>query len=286
MGRVVTVTSGKGGVGKSTTSASLSMGLAMRGYKTLVIDFDIGLRNLDLLLGHEKRVLYDIVNVMRGEAPLEKAVIQDYRCNLLYMLPGSQTESKDVLDLKSVARMIDQARHQYDYIICDSPAGIEHGAQMAMYFADDAILVATPELPSVRDTDRMIGLIMEKSYRSRHGMTPVRPHLIINRYNPDNVDDAVHRTHFVKMDLLNRSAVHLGFRLCQPLDGCDTSAVSSAAGSAASSSSSSVQKISRKVFAEVTKVVLVTSSIAAAVPVNPPVSSRPCSSRSVSMVTV
>lgn len=191
MGRVVTVTSGKGGVGKSTTSASLSIGLAMRGYKTLVIDFDIGLRNLDLLLGHEKRVLYDIVNVIKDEAPLEQAVIQDYRCNLLYMLPGSQTESKDVLEMKAVAHMIDQARHQYDFIICDSPAGIEHGAQMAMFFADDAIMVATPEIPSVRDTDRMIGLITEKSYRSRHGMTPVRPHLIINRYNPDHIGDAL-----------------------------------------------------------------------------------------------
>ena len=191
MGRVVTVTSGKGGVGKSTTSASLSMGLAMRGYKTLVIDFDIGLRNLDLLLGHEKRVLFDIVNVMNGEVPLDQAVIRDHRCESLYQLPGSQTENKDVLDLKSIAQMIDQARHNFDYIICDSPAGIEHGARMAMYFADDAVLVATPELPSIRDTDRVIGLIMEKSFRAMHGLNPVRTHLLINRYNPDTVDDAV-----------------------------------------------------------------------------------------------
>ena len=160
----IVVLSGKGGVGKSTTSASLSMGLAMRGYKTLVIDFDIGLRNLDLLLGHEKRVLFDIVNVMNGEVPLEQAVIRDHRCDSLYQLPGSQTETKDVLKLKKIAQMIDQARHKFDYIICDSPAGIEHGARMAMYFADDAVLVATPELPSIRDTDRVIGLIMEKSF--------------------------------------------------------------------------------------------------------------------------
>mgnify|MGYP000267116178 CR=1 FL=1 len=150
MGRVITVTSGKGGVGKSTTSASLSMGLAKRGYRTLVIDFDIGLRNLDLLLGHEKRVLFDIVNVMNGEVPLEQAVIRDHRCDSLYQLPGSQTETKDVLKLKKIAQMIDQARHKFDYIICDSPAGIEHGARMAMYFADDAVLVATPfELTSL-----------------------------------------------------------------------------------------------------------------------------------------
>ena len=191
MGRVITVTSGKGGVGKSTTSASLSMGLAKRGYRTLVIDFDIGLRNLDLLLGHEKRVLFDIVNVMNGEVPLEQAVIRDHRCDSLYQLPGSQTETKDVLKLKKIAQMIDQARHKFDYIICDSPAGIEHGARMAMYFEDDAVLVATPELPSIRDTDRVIGLIMEKSFRAMHGLNPVRTHLLINRYNSDNVDDAV-----------------------------------------------------------------------------------------------
>ena len=191
MGRVVAVTSGKGGVGKSTTSASLSMGLAKRGYRTLVIDFDIGLRNLDLLLGHEKRVLFDIVNVMKGDVSLEQAVIRDDRCKSLYQLPGSQTENKDVLELKSIAQMIDQARHEYDYIVCDSPAGIEHGASMAMYFADDAVLVATPELPSIRDADRVIGLIMEKSFRASHGLNPVRTHLLINRYNPDILDDTM-----------------------------------------------------------------------------------------------
>ena len=191
MGRVIAVTSGKGGVGKSTTSASLSMGLAKRGYRTLVIDFDIGLRNLDLLLGHEKRVLFDIVNVMNGEVPLKQAVIRDHRCETLYQLPGSQTETKDVLVLKNIAQMIDQARHEYDYIICDSPAGIEHGARMAMYFADDAILVATPELPSIRDADRVIGLIMEKSFRASHGMNPVKTQLLITRHNPDHSNDVL-----------------------------------------------------------------------------------------------
>lgn len=158
------------------------MGLALRGHKTLAIDFDIGLRNLDLLLGHEKRVVYDIVNVMRGEVSLADGVIQDQRCDNLYMLAGSQFDDKDVLEIELIEKMLDEAREQFDYIVCDSPAGIEHGAAMAMYFADDALLIATPEKPSLRDTDRMLGLLNERTHRARKKLDAVKPHLVVNRY--------------------------------------------------------------------------------------------------------
>ncbi len=182
MGRIIVVTSGKGGVGKSTTSASFALGLALRGYKTLLIDFDIGLRNLDLLLGHEKRIVYDIVNVMREEVALQDAVVKDLRCSRLALLPGSQFEDKEVLERRGIAKLLSEARKKYQYVVCDSPAGIEKGADMAMYFADDALLVATPERPSVRDADRMIGLLTNRTYRAEKGLEDIAPYLIINRY--------------------------------------------------------------------------------------------------------
>src|SRR3954453_759063 len=153
--KVVVVTSGKGGVGKTTTSANISTGLALEGKKTVAIDFDVGLRNLDLVMGCERRVVYDFVNVIRGEAKLNQALIRDKRLETLYVVPASQTRAKDALDTEGVGRVIDELKQMgFEYIICDSPAGIERGAQMAMYFADEAIVVTNPEVSSVRDSDR------------------------------------------------------------------------------------------------------------------------------------
>ena len=150
MARIIVVTSGKGGVGKTTTSAALSTGLAQRGHKTVVIDFDIGLRNLDLIMGCERRVVYDFVNVINGEANLNQALIKDKRCENLFILPASQTRDKDALTREGVEKILDQlAEMQFDYIVCDSPAGIESGALMALYFADEAIVTTNPEVSSV-----------------------------------------------------------------------------------------------------------------------------------------
>ncbi len=157
--KIVVVTSGKGGVGKTTTSASFATGLALRGHKTVVIDFDVGLRNLDLIMGCERRVVYDFVNVINNEARLQQALIRDKDIENLYILPASQTRDKDALSDEGVARVIDELSQEFDYIICDSPAGIERGAILAMYHADEAIIVTNPEISSVRDSDRIIGML-------------------------------------------------------------------------------------------------------------------------------
>jgi septum site-determining protein MinD len=156
--RIIVVTSGKGGVGKTTTSAAIAMGLAKKGHKTAVIDFDVGLRNLDLIMGCERRVVYDFVNVINGEATLNQALIRDKNCNLLYILPASQTRDKDALSQEGVGRVLDELKKDFKYIVCDSPAGIEKGAHLAMYFADDAFVVTNPEVSSVRDSDRMLSV--------------------------------------------------------------------------------------------------------------------------------
>jgi len=164
MARIIVVTSGKGGVGKTTTSAALSTGLAQRGHKTVVIDFDIGLRNLDLIMGCERRVVYDFVNVINGEANLNQALIKDKRSENLFILPASQTRDKDALTREGVEKILDQlAEMKFDYIVCDSPAGIEAGALMALYFADEAIVTTNPEVSSVRDSDRILGILASKS---------------------------------------------------------------------------------------------------------------------------
>lgn len=150
MARIIVVTSGKGGVGKTTTSAALSMGFALKGHRTAVIDFDIGLRNLDLIMGCERRVVYDFVNVINREATLNQALIRDKRCDLLYVLPASQTRDKEALTQEGVERVLNELAENFEYIVCDSPAGIERGAQLAMYFADDAVVVTNPEVASVR----------------------------------------------------------------------------------------------------------------------------------------
>jgi len=183
--KVVVVTSGKGGVGKTTTSANISTGIAMQGKKVVAIDFDVGLRNLDLVMGCERRVVYDFVNVIRGEAKLHTALIRDKRVDTLHVLPASQTRDKDALDPEGVGRVIDELKQMgFDYIICDSPAGIEKGAQMAMYFADEAIVVTNPEVSSLRDSDRVLGLLAAKTSRAEAGGTAIRSHLLLTRYSP------------------------------------------------------------------------------------------------------
>lgn len=187
MSQVIVVTSGKGGVGKTTTSASLAMGLALQGKKTVVIDFDVGLRNLDLVMGCERRVVYDFVNVINGEAKLKQALIKDRRCENLCILPASQTRDKDALNQEGVGKVINELRGEFDYIICDSPAGIERGAFLAMYFADEAVVVTNPEISSVRDSDRILGIIHAKSRRAEYGQTPVKEYLLMTRYCPQRV---------------------------------------------------------------------------------------------------
>lgn len=187
MSKIIVVTSGKGGVGKTTTSAAFATGLAMRGYKTAVIDFDVGLRNLDLIMGCERRVVYDFVNVINNEASLKQALIRDKHVENLHILPASQTRDKDALTTEGVGRVMDELRDSgFDYIVCDSPAGIERGAHMAMYFADDAIIVTNPEVSSVRDSDRILGLLQSKTLKAEQGAN-VREHLLITRYSPARV---------------------------------------------------------------------------------------------------
>ncbi len=190
MARIIVVTSGKGGVGKTTTSASFASGLALRGHKTAVVDFDVGLRNLDLIMGCERRVVYDLINVINREATLNQALIKDKHCDNLYVLPASQTRDKDALTEEGVERVLNELNEMgFEYIVCDSPAGIERGAVMALYYADDALIVTNPEVSSVRDSDRILGIIQAKSRRALQGQEPVKEHLLITRYSPKRVLD-------------------------------------------------------------------------------------------------
>ena len=189
MAKIIVVTSGKGGVGKTTTSASFATGLALRGHKTAVIDFDVGLRNLDLIMGCERRVVYDLINVIQGEATLNQALIKDKQCPELFVLAASQTRDKDALRLDGVKKILDDlATMGFEYIVCDSPAGIETGALMAMHFADEALVVTNPEVSSVRDSDRILGMLSSKTQRAIDGAEPIKEHLLITRYNPSRVD--------------------------------------------------------------------------------------------------
>ncbi|BAL24517.1 septum site-determining protein MinD [Azoarcus sp. KH32C] len=190
MTRVVVVTSGKGGVGKTTTSAAFSSGLALRGFKTAVIDFDVGLRNLDLIMGCERRVVYDLINVLNGEAKLTQALIKDKHCDNLFVLPASQTRDKDALTEEGVEKVLKELEHMgFDYIVCDSPAGIERGAVLALTFADEAIVTTNPEVSSVRDSDRILGILQSKSRRAADGKEPVKEHLLVTRYSPKRVEE-------------------------------------------------------------------------------------------------
>ena len=189
MAKIIVVTSGKGGVGKTTTSASFASGLALRGHKTAVIDFDVGLRNLDLIMGCERRVVYDLINVIHGEANLNQALIKDKQCDNLYVLAASQTRDKDALSQDGVEKVLnDLAAMDFEYIVCDSPAGIETGALMAMHFADEALVVTNPEVSSVRDSDRILGMLSSKTKRAIDGQPPIKEHLLITRYNPSRVE--------------------------------------------------------------------------------------------------
>jgi septum site-determining protein MinD len=179
--RVVVVTSGKGGVGKTTSTAALGAALAQGGEKVAVIDFDVGLRNLDLVMGAERRVVFDLINVIHGVAKLPQALIRDKRLENLYLLPASQTRDKDALTEDGVAKVIAELRTKFDWIICDSPAGIERGATLAMRYADAAIIVTNPEVSSVRDSDRIIGLLDSKTVKAERGEC-VEKHLLITRY--------------------------------------------------------------------------------------------------------
>ena len=187
MPKIIVMTSGKGGVGKTTSSAAFATGLALKGHKTVVIDFDVGLRNLDLLMGCERRVVFDFINVIQGDAKLKQALIKDKRVENLSILPTSQTRDKDALTKEGVARILDELRQEFDYIVCDSPAGIEKGALLALYFADEAIVVSNPEISSVRDSDRILGVLASKSRRAELGLEPVREHLLLTRYDPQRV---------------------------------------------------------------------------------------------------
>ncbi|VXB54056.1 cell division inhibitor, a membrane ATPase,activates minC [Luteimonas sp. 9C] len=188
MAEIIVVTSGKGGVGKTTSSASIAIGLARQGKRTAVVDFDVGLRNLDLIMGCERRVVYDLVNVVQGEASLKQALIKDKRFDNLYVLAASQTRDKDALTTEGVERVLKElADDGFEYIVCDSPAGIEKGAFLAMYFADRAVVVVNPEVSSVRDSDRVIGLLQSKTRRAENGER-VQEHLLLTRYSPARVE--------------------------------------------------------------------------------------------------
>ncbi len=187
LGKVIVMTSGKGGVGKTTSAAAFAAGLAQRGNKTVVIDFDVGLRNLDLIMGCERRVVFDFINVIHGDARLNQALIKDKRVDNLYILPTSQTRDKDALTREGVETVLDELKDSFDYIICDSPAGIERGALMALYFADEAIIVTNPEVSSVRDSDRILGVLQSRSRRAEQGQEPVKEHLLLTRYDPKRV---------------------------------------------------------------------------------------------------
>jgi septum site-determining protein MinD len=183
MGIVIVVTSGKGGVGKTTSTAALGAALARAGNNVVLVDFDVGLRNLDLVMGAERRVVFDLINVIQGTAKLPQALIRDKRLETLYLLPASQTRDKDALTEDGVAHVIAELRTRFDWVLCDSPAGIERGATLAMRFADEAVIVTNPEVSSVRDSNRIIGLIDSKTMKAEIGER-MNKHLLIARFDP------------------------------------------------------------------------------------------------------
>ncbi len=182
MSKVLVVTSGKGGVGKTTSTAALGAALAQLGKKVVVVDFDVGLRNLDLVMGAERRVVFDLINVIQGDAKLVQALIRDKRIEGLSLLPASQTRDKDALTAEGVGRVIAELREKFDWVLCDSPAGIEKGATLAMHHADAAVVVTNPEVSSVRDSDRIIGMLDSKTARAERGER-IEKHLLLTRYD-------------------------------------------------------------------------------------------------------
>ncbi len=186
MAKVVVVTSGKGGVGKTTSTAALGAALARGGQRVAVVDFDVGLRNLDLVMGAERRVKFDLTNVVQGTAKLSQALLSDPRLDTLWLLPASQVRGKETLTEDGVARVIAELRGLFDWVICDSPAGIERGAMLAMRFADEAVVVVNPEISSVRDSSRIIGLVDSRPLKVENGGR-LEKHLLITRYDPQRV---------------------------------------------------------------------------------------------------
>ena len=191
LGKVIVITSGKGGVGKTTSAAAIAAALAKRDFKTVVIDFDVGLRNLDMIMGCERRVVFDFINVIQGEARLKQALIRDKRLDTLWILPTSQTRDKDALTKEGVEKVLNELKEQFDYIICDSPAGIERGAQLAMYFADEAVVVTNPEVSSVRDSDRVLGLLASKTKRAEDEGAEVKAQVLVTRLDQRRIDDVL-----------------------------------------------------------------------------------------------
>jgi septum site-determining protein MinD len=183
MAKVLVVTSGKGGVGKTTSTAALGAALAQHGQSVAVVDFDVGLRNLDLVMGAERRVVFDLINVVQGVAKLPQALIRDKRLENLWLLPASQTRDKDALTDEGVGKVIAELRSRFDWVLCDSPAGIERGATLAMRYADEAVIVTNPEVSSVRDSDRIIGMLDSKTVKAEKGER-VEKHVLITRYDP------------------------------------------------------------------------------------------------------
>ncbi|PHP66098.1 septum site-determining protein MinD [Zhengella mangrovi] len=231
MGKVIVVTSGKGGVGKTTSTAAIGAALAQKGDKVVVVDFDVGLRNLDLVMGAERRVVYDLINVIQGEAKLAQALIRDKRLQSLYLLPASQTRDKDKLTPEGVEKVIASLKSAFDWIICDSPAGIERGATLAMRHADAAIVVTNPEVSSVRDSDRIIGLLDSKTVKAEAGER-VEKHLLLNRYDPAraasgdmlNVDDVMEILSIPLLGVIPESANILrASNIGSPVTLCDSS---------------------------------------------------------------
>ena len=195
MAQVVVVTSGKGGVGKTTSTAALGAALAREGSRVAVIDFDVGLRNLDLVMGAERQVVFDLIHVVQGSARLSQALIRDKRIETLFLLAASQTRDKDALTDDGIERVIRELRLTFDWIICDSPAGIERGASLAMRYADIAVVVANPEVSSVRDSDRIIGLLDSTTEKAKRG-EQMDKHLLLNSLRSDSCRarrDALHR---------------------------------------------------------------------------------------------
>ncbi|MDY8108633.1 septum site-determining protein MinD [Fulvimarina sp. 2208YS6-2-32] len=187
MAKTIVVTSGKGGVGKTTSTAALGAALAQRGEKVVVVDFDVGLRNLDLVMGAERRVVFDLINVVQGDAKLPQALIRDKRCDTLFLLPASQTRDKDNLTAEGVQKVMEELKKEFDWIICDSPAGIERGATLAMRHADIAVVVTNPEVSSVRDSDRIIGLLDSKTMKAENGER-IEKHLLLTRYDHNRAE--------------------------------------------------------------------------------------------------
>jgi len=202
LGIVIAVISGKGGVGKTTATANLGLGIAMNGKKCVVVDFDIGQRNLDMILGLENRVVYDLVQVMDGEASVKQALIKSKVDDNLSFLAASQSKDKSVLNSQKVQKLVQELKESFDYVILDSPAGIESGFEHTIEFADAAIIVVNPEVSSIRDADRAIGILDSKSQKVKEG-AEVAKYLIINRISADMVQSGEMLRSEDILDILN-----------------------------------------------------------------------------------